>query len=82
MSGPNARAMAPIAVHTAMAAVRSLRSSKVATMIASVVGTSIAAPMPWSSRIAISTPPLPARPAPSEARVNTASPAKNTRRRP
>ena len=82
MSGPNARAIAPIAVQTPTAVVRSRASSKVATMMASVVGTSSAAPRPCSSRMPISTLPLPASPAPSDESVNTVSPMKNSRRRP
>jgi hypothetical protein len=74
ISGPNASAIAPIAVHALIAVVRSLASVNVATMIASVVGTSSAAPTPCASRAAISTPPLPARPAASEDTVNNAVP--------
>ena len=43
-------------------------------MMASVVGTSSAAPRPCTSRAPISTPPLPARPAASEETVNNAVP--------
>ncbi len=65
-----------------MAAVRSRVLVNVAAMIASVVGISSAAPRPCTARAAISTPPLPARPAASEERVKTARPARNIRRRP
>ncbi len=82
MSGPKASAIAPIAVQAPIAVVRSLMSSNVATMIASVVGTTRAAPRPCTSRKPISTSPLPARPAPSEASVNTDSPMVNSLRRP
>ena len=74
--------MAPIAVQAPTAVARSLASSNVAMMIASVVGTTSAAPRPCSSRKPIRTPPLPARPAPSEASVNTDRPIRNTRRLP
>ena len=82
ISGPNASASALIAVQMPIARVRSLTSSKVAMMIASVVGTSSAAPRPCSARKAISIPPLVARPAASEDRVNTDRPVRNTRRLP
>ena len=67
---------APIAV------ARSLALSNVAMMMASVAGTSIAAPRPWNSRAAISAPPLPASPAASEDSVNIDRPATKNRRRP
>ena len=82
MSGPKARASAPIAAQAPTARVRSRGLSKVATMMASVVGTISAAPRPCASRAPISTLPLPASPAPSEASVNTVSPITNSRRRP
>ena len=62
MSGPKARASAPIAAQAPTARVRSRGSVKVATMMASVVGTMSAAPRPCSSRAPISTLPLPASP--------------------
>ena len=55
ISGPNASAIAPIAVQAPIAVVRSRTSVKVAMMIASVVGTTIAAPRPCTSRAPIST---------------------------
>ena len=82
ISGPKARAMAPIAVQIPIAAVRSRASWKVAMMMASVVGTSKAAPRPWTTRAPISTSPLPASPAASEESVNTIVPAKKSLRRP
>ena len=82
ISGPNASAIAPIAVQMPIAAVRSLACVNVAMMTASVVGTSSAAPRPWTTRAAIRTAPLPARPAPSEASVKITVPAKNSRRLP
>ena len=48
MSGPKARASAPIAAQAPTARVRSRGSVKVATMMASVVGTMSAAPRPCS----------------------------------
>jgi len=74
ISGPKASAIAPIAVQMPIAVVRSLALVKVATMIASVVGTTSAAPRPCTSLAPISTPPLPARPAASDASVNTTVP--------
>ena len=82
ISGPKASAMAPIAAQAPTARVRSRGSSNVATMMASVVGTMSAAPRPCSTRAPISTVLLPARPAPSEARVKMTSPMRNSRRRP
>jgi hypothetical protein len=82
MSGPKASAIAPMAVQIPIAAVRSRVSRNVAMMMASVVGTSSAAPRPWTTLAPISTPPLPASPAASEASVNTTVPAKNSLRRP
>ncbi len=82
ISGPKASAMAPIAVQAPIAVVRSLASLKVAMMIASVVGTRIAAPRPCTSLAPISTAPLPARPAPSEASVKTDRPIRKSRRWP
>ena len=82
MSGPKARASAPMAAQAPTARVRSRRSSKVATMMASVVGTMSAAPRPCTSRAPMSTLPLLASPAPREASVNTDSPTMNSRRRP
>ena len=46
ISGPKASAIAPMAVQVPMALVRSLALSKVAMMMASVVGTRSAAPRP------------------------------------
>ncbi len=51
-------------------------------MIASVVGVTSAAPRPCTARAAMSTSTDPASPATNEAAVNTASPARNSRRRP
>jgi len=82
ISGPDASAMAPAAFHTPKAVVRSRASSNVARMIASVAGTSSAAPRPCTARLAISTAPLPASPAASEAGVKIARPIRNIRRRP
>ncbi len=81
-TGPVARASAPTAAQMPMAVLRSLTSANVATMMASVVGISMAAPTPWTARLAMSTPPLPARPAASEDSVKTARPIMNSRRRP
>ena len=57
---------APTAAQMPMAMLRSLTLVNVAMMMASVVGISSAAPTPWTARLAISTPPLPASPAASE----------------
>jgi len=51
-------------------------------MMASVAGISSAAPMPWTARLAMSTPPLAASPAASEESVKTPSPSRNSLRRP
>ncbi len=82
ISGPKARASAPMADTAPIAVARSLALSNVAMMMASVAGTSIAAPRPWNTRAPISTPPLPASPAASEDSVNTDRPATKNRRRP
>ena len=82
ISGPKASAIAPIAVQTPIAVVRSLTLSKVARMIASVVGTRSAAPMPCTSRAPISSVPLPASPAASDEIVKTDKPIMNSLRRP
>ena len=82
ISGPKASAMAPIAVQTPIAAVRSLTLSNVARMMASVVGTRRAAPRPCTSRAPISSAPLPDRPAASDDTVKTDRPIMNSRRRP
>src|SRR4029077_6742941 len=74
ISGPNASAIAPIAVQMLMAAVRSLGFVKAAGMIASAVGRGSAAARPCPSRAAVRMLPLPARPAPREASVKIDSP--------
>ena len=81
-AGPAARASAPTAAQMPIAVVRSLTLLNVAMMMASVAGSSSAAPTPWMARLAMSTPPLPASPAASEESVKTARPTRNTRRRP
>ena len=82
ISGPTARARAPVAVQMPTAWVRSRGSVKVAMTMASVAGTSSAAPRPCTARLAIRTAPLPARPAASDAAVKMPRPSRNSRRRP
>ena len=77
-----ARASALTAAQMPMAMLRSLTLVNVAMMMASVAGISSAAPMPWTARLAMSTPPLPASPAASEDSVKTARPTTNSLRRP
>ena len=81
-AGPRARPSAPTPPQMPIAAVRSRASENAAAMIASVAGMLSAAPSPWTARAAISTPPLPARPAASEESVKMASPMRKTRRLP
>ena len=81
-TGPSAKASAPTAAQMPIAVLRCLGLVNVAMMMASVVGISSAAPTPWTARLAISTAPLPARPAASEETVNSAIPARKSRRRP
>ncbi len=82
ISGPTASANAPTALQMPIAAARRRPASKVAEMMASVVGVSSAAPRPWMARAAISPPAVVASPAASEAPVKIASPVRNTRLRP
>ena len=82
IAGPSARPSAPIAPEMPIAMVRSRALVNVATTIASDAGSTSAAPSPCTARAAISTPPLPARPAASEESVKMARPARNTRRLP
>ncbi len=82
IAGPSARPSAPIAPEMPIAVVRSRGSVNVAAMIASDAGRMSAAPSPCTARAAISTPPLPARPAASEESVKMTRPARNIRRLP
>ena len=81
-AGPVARASAPTAAQMPMAVLRSLTFVNVAMMMARVAGISRAAPMPWTARLPMSTPPLPASPAASEDSVKTTMPIRNSLRRP
>ena len=72
-SGPIASASAETPAQIPIAVPR-WRGGNVAVMIESVAGFISAAPTPCTTRAAISTPPLPARPHASEASVKTASP--------
>jgi len=81
-TGPRARASAPTAAQMPTAMLRSLRLVNAAMMMASVGGISSAAPTPCTARLAMSTSPLPASPAASEEKVNTAVPIRNILRRP
>ena len=82
ISGPTARASAPTALQMPMAAARLRPASKVAEMMASVVGVSSAAPRPCTARAAINSPAVVARPAASDEAVKIARPVRNTRLRP
>src|SRR5690606_30930241 len=80
---------APCAVRTAPAPLqlrparaRSAGRGKSWVISDSEAGVSSAAPTPCTARAAISMPPEVARPAASDASVNTVSPARNTRRAP
>jgi hypothetical protein len=65
-----------------MALARSVRSGKASATMASATGLSIVAPPACSTRAAISHPELGASPQSSDPSPNTASPTRNTRRRP
>jgi hypothetical protein len=79
---PTAAPEPPIAPQIPSALLRSAPSSKVVMMIERAAGEMIAAPRPWSARAAIRTFSDHARPHRKEARVNTATPTRKTRRRP
>ncbi len=81
-SGPRATASAVTPLQAPTARPRSRSPGNIAEMIASVVGAASAAPAPWSTRPASSTPSPVASPDSSDATVNTAIPARNSRRRP
>jgi len=79
---PAAPPAPPIAPQMPTARLRAAGSVKVVVRIDSDAGAMTAPPRPWTARAAISTPWLSARPPASEATLNSASPATNTRRRP
>ena len=81
-SGPRATASAVTPLQAPTARVRCRASGNIAEMIASVVGVASAAPAPCSTRPASSTLSPVASPEISEAAVNSAVPARNSRRRP
>ena len=81
VSGPIASAMAETPAQMPIAVPR-WRGGNVAVMIESVAGLISAAPTPCTTRAAINSVPLPARPHHSDASVNTAMPITNSRRRP
>ena len=78
---PATAAMPAVAPYQPRALARDI-ASPVAWMVASVWGTTSEAAAPCRMRAATSQPAVGARPQSSEARVNAAMPAMNTRRRP
>jgi hypothetical protein len=72
----------PSAPHIPSALLRSAPSSKVVVMIESALGVMIAAPIPWKARAPIRARSDQASPQSREAKVKTATPTMNTRRRP
>lgn len=81
-SRPPAVLTAPAAVHTAIARLRGAPSSNMLSTRASPLGAASAAPMPWTTRIAVSSSTSDASPRTAAAAVNRATPVRNTRRRP
>src|SRR6266508_2408580 len=79
---PAAAPKPPTAPHTPSAMLRSRPSTKVVDRIESAAGVMIAAPSPWTPRAPISDASDHARPAKSEASVNTTIPTRKIRRRP
>ena len=80
-TGPSAVVMAVKPDHVPMARPRD-DSSKVALMIARLLGTRNAAPMPWMKRAIIRYSIFEERPQATEAAANTATPLRKTKRRP
>ena len=74
--------IAPVAVHTPSALLRSAPSGNVVIRIDSAVGVMIAAAIPCTTRATISAASDPASPHASDAAANSAVPTANTRRRP
>jgi hypothetical protein len=74
-SGPTSVATPAVAPHTLIATPRR-SGGKIRVIVDSVCGVSRAAPMPCTTRAAISIPMLPARPHHSDAAVNTVRPSK------
>jgi hypothetical protein len=73
---------APVKANAPMARACFLGSVKSRTSMPSATADTRAAPAPWTNRAAMSIPGLAASPHASEARVNSASPARNIRLRP
>jgi len=79
---PTVAPAAPMAPHSPSALLRSVPSGNMFITIDSAAGKTTAAPNPCTPRIAIKKPSFVARPAPSDAAVNTARPSIRIRRRP
>ena len=77
-----AKPLLAIAENRASARIRAFASVNVVVTSAIVLGPAMAAPTPWTARATISSAAESARPPASEARVNTAVPRTNSRRRP
>jgi hypothetical protein len=81
-STPTLAPLAPMAPHRPSALFRSAPSVNMFITIDRAAGSTMAAPRPWTPRMMIRKMPLVASAQASEAAVNSASPAVNTRLRP